>query len=136
MSEISFPAMQILPRFVSFVAFLSVVWLIARFAKSLVLRATCECQASLGVREKMAKVLANLAFWSVVVMMFPFIVNIAGFSPSWVYEVKNFLAQVFINWPVWMVLSLTIAGIGYLMRHIPKFYVQVKSTFDPSHREA
>jgi hypothetical protein len=136
MSEISLPAMQFLPRFISFLIFLVAIWLMARFARHLVLRATCECQARLGAREKMVKLMANLAFWSVIVMMFPFLLNMTGFSPAWIFNAEYVMAQVFSYWPVWMILSLVIAGIGYLFRTVPRFYVQVKSTFNPSHREA
>jgi hypothetical protein len=136
MNAISLQAVQFLPRFVSFLALVAMTWLIARFAKYLVQRATYECQVDMDFRSTMAKILANLAFWSVVVVMLPFIVNVAGLSTQWLYQVQQILAQIIIYWPLWMVLSLVVAGISYLVRNVPRFYVQVKGSFDTSHREA
>jgi len=135
MSEISFQAVQFLPRFVSFVALIAMTWLIARFAKYLVLRAARECQTDMGIRSMLTKIFANAAFWFVVVVMLPFIINVTGYSAQWLYQVQQFLAQIFINWPLWMVLSLVVAGIAYLVRNVPRFYVQVKGSFETSNRE-
>jgi len=135
MSEISFQAVQFIPRFVSVIALLALTWLVARFAKYLVLRATCECRTQTGPREKIANILANVAFWAVFLIMLPFVIDMAGFNASWLYTLQNFQAQVFVNWPVWMVLSLLLAGIAFVVRGVPKVYVQLKSSMGPSQSE-
>ena len=135
MNEISFQATQFLPRFFSFAALFALTWLIARFAKHLVHRATSECRTNMGFRSTMSKVLAGVAFWSVFLVMLPFIANVVGFGAQWLYQVQQFLAQVFINWPLWMILSLLVAGIAYLVRNVPRFYVQMKGSFETSQRE-
>ena len=136
MSEISFQAVQFFPRFIAFIALLAGTWLTAKFAKYLFLRATCGLRSRQGRGAKATKILAAVTFWSVFVVMMPFLMNIAGFSTQGIYKVQNLLAQIFANWPLMMVLSLVAAGVGYLVRGIPRFYVQVKSSIGPSQRGA
>lgn len=130
MSEISLQAVQLefTPRLVVVVILLALTWLIAKFAKYMVLRATCQACTGEGIREKMARMLANLAFGSVFLVMMPFIINALGLNPSWLYSLQNLEAEVFINWPVWMILSLVAAGIGFVVRGIPKVFVQLKGS--------
>ncbi len=136
MSEISFQAVQFLPRFFSFAALFALTWLIARFAKHLVRRATVDGQNEAGVRSPMSRILSSLAFWTVFAIMMPFMLNAVGFNTNWLHQTQQVLAQVFINWPLWMILSLLVAGIAYLVRNIPRFLFQVKGSFETSQREA
>ena len=136
MSEVSIQAVQFLPRFLTVVVLLGLTWLIARFARYLVLRATCECRDRAGLREKAAKVLANIAQWSIFVVMLPFLAEAAGFHASWLHTWQQFEVQIFVNWPLWMVLSLVAAGIAFLVRGVPRVYVQLKGSFGTSHHEA
>jgi hypothetical protein len=136
MSEISFQAMQFVPRFVTVVVLLALSWLIALFARYLVLRATCECRNRAGRREKVVKALTSIAQWSIFVVMLPFMVEAAGFHATWLHTMQQFQIQVFVNWPLWMVLSLVAAGIAFLVRGVPRFYIQLKGSFGTSHHEA
>lgn len=135
MSELSFQAVQFIPRFVSVIAFLALTWLVARFAKSLVLRATGECRATEGSRGKVANILANISFWAVFVTVSPFLINLAGVSTAWVRTLQQFQAQVFVNWPLWMIMSLLLAGIAFVVRGVPKVLVQLKGSMGTSQSE-
>jgi hypothetical protein len=129
MSEISLQAVQLgfTPRLVVVIVLLALTWLVAKFSKHMVLRATCGCRASDGIREKMANTLANVAYLSIFAIMLPFILNATGVSSSFIHSIQSFEAQLFTNWPIWMVLSLVVAGIGYVLRSIPKVFVEWRS---------
>jgi len=69
------------------------------------------------------------------VIMLPFVVEVAGFHAAWLHTWQQFEAQIFVNWPIWMVLSLVAAGIAFLVRGVPRFYVQLKGVFETSRHE-
>ena len=127
MSEISLQAMQFVPRFVSVMVLLALTWLVASFARYMVKRATCTCREHDGKMRGFSKGLSNLAFWAIFVLMSPFILDIAGINAAWLASAQNLEGQVFANWPVWMVLVLVVAGLGFVIQGIPKLYVQLRS---------
>jgi len=135
MSEISLQAGQFFPRLAVVFILLAITWLMARFTKHFVLRATSECQSQLGGRAKLAKFIANGSFWFVWLLIFPFILNAAGFSTNWLSTVQQLEAQVFVNWPLWTVVSFLVAGIAFLVREVPKFFEQLKVAVNESRRE-
>ena len=128
MSEISLQAGQFFPRLAVIVILLAITWLLARFTKQLVLRATSECQGQIGGRTNMTKLVANGSLGFVWLLMLPFIINAAGFSTNWLSTVQQLEAQVFVNWPLWIVISFLVSGIAFLVREVPKFFDQLKVT--------
>lgn len=134
MNQISLPAVQFFPRFAVVVILLALTWLLARFTKHLVLRTTIECRSQPNGHKKISEIIANTSFWAIWVLMLPFIINAAGFSSHWLSALQHFEAQFLVNWPIWMVLSLLLAGIAYLFREVPKFFMQLKGTLDPSQK--
>jgi len=137
MSEISLQAVQLgfTPRLVVIVILLALTWLVAKFAKHMVMRATCGCRGNEGIREKMANTLANMAYLATFVMMLPFIVNAAGLNASLVNSFQSFEVQLFANWPIWMVLSLVVAGIGYVVRGVPRVLVELRGSVGTTQSE-
>ena len=83
----------------------------------------------------MAKLIANGSFWFVWLIMLPFILNAAGFSTNWLSKIQQLEAQVFVNWPMWIVVSFLVAGIAFLVREVPKFLEQLKVAVNDSRRE-
>ena len=134
MSEISFQAVAFTPRFVSVLILVALSWLIAKFAMYMVKRAACagDHDSEIG---GLPKFLAKLAFWSVFILMSPFISGAAGIDTSWLMSVQNFEGQVFANWPLWMVLSLVVAGIWFVVQGVPKFFTQLKGSLGTSKSE-
>ena len=127
MSEISLQAMQFSPRFISVLVLVALTWLVAKFAQYMVMRATCGCSEHSDEVSGFSNLLSKLAFWSVFVLMAPFVLDIAGINASWISFAQNFEGQIFANWPLWMVLSLVVAGIWFVLQGIPKLFVQQNS---------
>jgi hypothetical protein len=136
MSEMSFQAVQFVPRFLAVMALIASTWLMARFARYIIFRATCECRDRGGLRDKVAKILAKTSQWLIFLIMLPFMIEAAGFHASWLHTWQQLETQIFVNWPLWMVLSLIAAGIAFLVRGVPRFYIQLKGVFETSHNEA
>jgi hypothetical protein len=130
MSEISFQAMQFVPRFVGVLVLVSLTWLVAKFASYMVQRTTCTQQEANCEMSSFAKGLSRIAFWSIFVLMSPFILTMSGVSSDGISFAQNFIGQVFINWPIWMVLSLVAAGIWFVVQGIPKLFNQAKGSLD------
>ena len=126
MSEISLQAMQFVPRFVGVMILMALTWLVASFAKYMVKRATCGC-AEHGEVSGVSKILSGFAFWSVFVLMAPFILDATGINAAWFSFAQRLEGQIFANWPVWMILGLVVAGFGFVVQGIPKLFVQLRS---------
>jgi hypothetical protein len=58
-----------------------------------------------------------------------------GVRTDGVFFTQNFAAQVFANWPIWMVLSLVAGGILFVILGIPKLFAQLRGSLDTSRGE-
>ncbi len=134
MNEITFQAVQFLPRLISVVALLSLTWLVAKIAQRAILRTAAQCNNGKS-QNGISKTIANLAFWATLLIMSPFVLGAAGVDASWTATMQNFVGTVFDFWPIWMVVSLLVAGISFVISGVPKLFVQLKGSFDPSHKE-
>jgi flagellar biosynthesis protein FliQ len=108
MSEISFQALQFTPRLVSVLVLLVLTWLVAKFAQYIVKRAN------------LSQAVARMAFWAVFVIMLPFALNAAGLDTGWLGAMQQVEGLVFSSWPVWMVMSVLMAGVLFVLRTVPK----------------
>ena len=129
MNQISLQAVQFVPHFAGVLVLLALTWLISKFAKYIFGRTGNDRQ------NRFSKLLGNLAAWVVFILMAPFIFSAAGIDASWLNSVQKFVTQVFVNWPLWMILSLVFAGILFLVRETPKFFLQLKGSFGTSQSE-
>ena len=134
MNEISFQAVHFAPRFIAVITLLSLTWLVAKFAKSMVLRAAY--QNKLGhPRNGLFIKMSSISFWTVICLCSPFILRAIGLDTYWLRQLQLFLGQLFSNWPIWMLISIIAAGVSYLFQYIPRFYIQLKGSPDTSPKE-
>lgn len=133
MNEISLQATQFFPRFLSVVALLSLTWLVAKIAQDLILRTVSKCKFG-EPQQGITRTIANFAFWATILIMLPFIIGATGLSTSWIATMQKYIGQVFVNWPIWMLLSLLIAGFSFVVSGVPKFFGQQKNSHGASHR--
>jgi hypothetical protein len=131
MHEISFQAVQFLPRIFSVIILLFLTLLVAKFAKSVVQRAAHHDKKGSLARKILLK-LSDIASWIVILIFLPFIIGAAGLDAVWLRQVQLFLGQFFSNWPIWMLLSVMIAGLSYLLLNIPRFIIQLKGSLGTS----
>jgi hypothetical protein len=127
MNEISFPAMQFVPRFVSVLILVALTWLVAGFARYMIKRTIGSCSENDGETSGLSRIISKVAFWSVFILMAPFIFNAAGIDGSWLSVAQRFEGQVFANWPLWTILGLVVVGIWFVIQGVPKLFVQMKS---------
>jgi len=127
MSEISFQAMQFVPRFAGVLILVALTWLVAGFARFMIKRAICSRPGHDGEMSGFAKIISKLVFWSVFLLMAPFILNAIGIDSSWLSFAQKFEGQVFANWPLLTILSLVVFGIWFVVQGVPKLFVQMRS---------
>ena len=127
MQEISFQAVQFLPRLLSVMTLLLLTWLVAKFTKYVVLRAVSQAKRKSLVKTFFMKV-SHIAFWMVVLLFSPFLIGAAGLNAVWLRQVQLHLGQIFSNWPIWMLMSVIVAGISYLLLNIPRLLIQLKGS--------
>jgi hypothetical protein len=134
MSEISFQAIPFVPRLLSEIALISLTWLVAKYAKWMVLRAAN--QNIMGhIWKGLFLKISNISFWVIILLCSPFILGATGLDASWLRRSQLFLGQLFFDWPIWMLISLIIAGAIYLLLNIPKFYILLKGSVETSPNE-
>lgn len=134
MNEISIQATHFLPRLISVIILVALTWLVAKIAQYMVLRTADKCKNGKSVSLK-SKTIASLAFWATALIMSPFVLGAAGVDTSWLLTIQKYEVQIFANWPVWMIVSLLVAGISFLVQGVPKFFVQLKSSNGASQSE-
>ena len=127
MSEISFQAVQFAPRFTSVIILLLFTWLVAKFTQAIVQRAASQSKNGQTAEGRSMKI-SKLFFWAVILLFSPFILGASGLDAIWLRQLQVHIGQFFSNWPIWMLLSLIVAGISYLFHNIPKFYFQLKGS--------
>jgi hypothetical protein len=127
MHEISFQAVQFLPRFFSVIILLLLSLLVAKFAKSVVKHAASQDKQGSLARKLLTK-LSDMAFWIVILLFSPFIIGAAGFDAVWLRQVYLYLGQFFSNWPIWILMSVVIAGISYLLFNFQRLIIQLKGS--------
>lgn len=127
MSEISFQAIQFIPRLISVIALISLTWLVAKYAKWMVLRAAYPNKTDHPRKSLFIKV-SNISFWIIIILCSPFILGATGLDASWLRHSQLFLGYLFFDWPIWMLIIFLIAGANYLILNIPKFYIQLKGS--------
>ena len=127
MHEISFQAVQFFPRLFSVITLLLLTLLVAKFAKSLIKRATHQDKKGAFTGKLLIK-LSNIAFWMVILLFLPFIIGAAGLDAVWLRQVQLHLGQFYSNWPIWMLMSVVIAGIGYLLLNIRRVIIELKGS--------
>ena len=125
MHEISFQAVPYLPRLFSVIILMFLALLVAKFAKSVVQRAARQ-DKKVSLKKKFVNKLSDITFWIVVLLFTPFIIGTAGLDAPWLRQVQLFLGQFYSNWPIWMLMSVIIAGISYLLLNIQKLFIQMK----------
>ena len=131
MHEISFQAVQYLPRIFSVIILLLLTLLVAKFAKSVVQRATHQNKKDSFARKLLIK-LSDITFWMVIFLFLPFIIGAAGLDAVWLRQVHLRLGQFYSNWPIWMLASLVIAGISYLFLNFQQLIIQLKGSLGTS----
>lgn len=127
MNEISFQAVQYAPRLISVITLLLLTLLVAKFSQSMVLRAACQCKSSQSAK-KLSKKISNISFWAIIALFSPFILGATGLDASWLRHAQVFVGQFFSNWPIWMLMSVIVAGVSYLFHNLPRFYLQLKGS--------
>jgi hypothetical protein len=127
MHEISFQAIQFLPRIFSVIILLLLTLLVGKFAKSAVQRASRQDKKGHFAR-KIYKNLSDFTFGIVILLFSPFIIGAAGLNAAWLRQVQLYVGQIFSNWPIWMLMSVMIAGISYLLVNIPRLIIQLKES--------
>lgn len=125
MSEISFQAVQFFPRFVSVLILLALTWLVARFAGYLVARVGNNAEPQ---RKKIIGLASSVAQGLIFFVMLPFVLDTSGLGSRWVYQSQQSLAKILVHWPIWMILSLLMAAIFFLLRGVSRFFEQLKCT--------
>jgi hypothetical protein len=125
MHEISFQAIQFLPRFFSVITLLFLTLFVAKFSRVIVQRAIHQEKKG-SVTRKILIRLSNITFWMVFLIFAPFIIGTAGLDAVWLQQVQLNLGQFFINWPIWMLVSVMVAGVSYLLLNIQRRVIQLK----------
>jgi hypothetical protein len=125
MHEISFQAVPYLPRLFSVITLLLLTLLVAKLVKSETQRV-----ARSNKKDSLARILllklSNIAFWIVVLLFLPNIFRAAGLDAVWLRQVQLHTGQIFSNWPIWILISLIIAGISYIFLNIQRLFIQHK----------
>lgn len=134
MQEISFQAVQFLPRIFSAIILLLLTLLVARFAKSVVQRAAHQEKKDSLARKLLIK-MSDITFWMVILLFSAFISGAAGLDAAWLSQAQIFVGQFFSNWPIWMLTSVIVAGLSYLLLNIPKLIIQLKGSPGTSHKK-
>ena len=134
MSEISFQAIQFFPRIISAIALMSLTWLVAKYAKWMVVRAAYQ-NKMFNPRKSLFFKASNISFWIIIILCSPFILGTTGLDASWLRHLQLFLGHFFFDWPIWMLIIFLIAGASYLIQNIPKFYIQLKGSSNTSPNE-
>ena len=134
MSEMSLQAVQFVPRFLSVIGLISITWLVAKFAKSMVLRTTGQCENDLFVG-RFSKAVATFIFWAIILLMAPFVLGAAGVNSVLLARSQIYIGQIFSNWPIWMLLCVGFVLITYLVRGVSKFNLQAKRASGTSPKE-
>ena len=109
------PIFQLAPRFFGFLLFLALTWFVARLTKSIFTRSLAELK-----REEKSRLISRIAFWSVFVMMSPFLLSVVGANLTWLYTAQMFIASLMKSWPTWFLLSFLVGCILLVVRETPK----------------
>jgi hypothetical protein len=125
MHEISFQAVQFLPRFFSVITLLLLTLFVAKFSREVVQHAIHQEKKG-SVTKKIWMRLSNITFWMVILIFTPFIIGTAGLDAVWLQQVQLNLGQIFLNWPIWMLTSVIVAGVSYLLLNIQRRVMQLK----------
>lgn len=125
MHEISFQAVQFLPRFFSVITLLVLTLFVAKFSRVVVQRAIHQEKKGSVIRKILMR-LSNITFWMVILIFTPFIIGTAGLDAVWLQQVQLNLGQIFLNWPIWMLMSVIVAGVSYLLLNIQRRMFQLK----------
>ena len=131
MHEISFQAIQILPRLLSVVILLILTLLVGNFTKSVVQRAIRQDRKGYFAK-KLWIILSDFTYGIVILLFSPFIIGAAGLNAAWLRQLQLYIGQLFSNWPIWILMSVMIAGISYLLLNIPRLIIQLKKSPDTS----
>ena len=125
MHEISFQAVPYLPRLVSVIILLLLTLLIAKLVKS-----ETQLVARSNKKDSFARILmfrlSDIAFWMVVLLFSPYIFRATGLDALWLRQVQLHIGQILSNWPIWILISVIIAGISYLLLNIQRLFIQLK----------
>jgi hypothetical protein len=127
MNEISFQAVPFFPRLFSVIILLLLTLLVAKFVKLVVQHAIHQNKKDSYTRKLLMK-LSDITFWMVVLLFSPFIIGAAGLDAVWLQQVQLNLGQFFSNWPIWILVSLIVAGVSYLLLNIQRLIIQFKSS--------
>ncbi|MFC1996192.1 hypothetical protein ACFLXI_01125 [Chloroflexota bacterium] len=134
MNDISLQAVQFIPRFTSVAILVSITWIVALIAKSMVLRAACNYQND-AISERLQRGVSIFVFWAIIMVMAPFILGAAGLDANWLDRAQSFVGQLFSHWPIWMLLSVILAVVSHLVRTVPKFNPPLKSSSGSTSKE-
>ncbi len=134
MNEIILHSAQFAPRLISVIVLLILTWLVAKFTQSMVLRTVCQCKNSKNA-EGLSKILSNISFWAIILLLAPFIFRAAGLDATWLWKIQALEGQFFTNWPILMLISVLVAATSSMLRGVPKFYVQLKGSPETSPKE-
>jgi hypothetical protein len=127
MHEISFQAASFLPRLFSVITLLLLTLLVAKFAKTIIQRATRQDKKGSRITKFVNK-LSDITFWMVILFFSSFIIGAAGLDEVWLRQVQLYLGQLYSNWPIWILISMIVAGISYLLLNIQKLIIQLKGS--------
>ena len=81
-----------------------------------------------SLARKLFMKLSDFTFVVVILLFSPLIIGAAGLDAVWLRQVQLYVIQFFSNWPIWMLMSVIIAGISYLLLNIPRLIIQLKGS--------
>ena len=110
---------QFAPRFFGFLLYLVLTLFIALLTKSVFARSLAET--------KKAETISKVAFWSVFGLLTPFLMSMAGFSMTWLYNVQISIANAVKTWPVWFTMSLGLGLVFFIVREAPKMVTSFRT---------
>ena len=125
MHQISFQAVQILPRLLSTIILLLLTLLVAKFTKTVVQRATYQDKKG-SITKKFVNKLSDFTYWIVVLLFTPFVIGAAGLDAVWLRQLLLYLGQFYSNWPIWILMSVVIAAISYVFLNVQRLINQLK----------
>ena len=134
MNQIILLASQYGPRIISVIVLLCLTLLVANFSQSMVMRAISQSKNRKNAKV-FSKIISNITFWVVIILISPFILRATSIESAWLWRMQIFVGQLFSNWPIWMLLSVLLIIICYMVQSVPKFYEKLKRSNNTSLKE-